>query len=522
MQQEEQILRLQSLFRGNPRVIGQASADLRPDENDPTKLNQSRRGFAPGPATDIHWKHHLDGTNSLGLVPINDYQEVKFMAIDVDLDIMEGLRITLHSLCAQIEANGMPFIVCRSKSGAAHLYCFFKDDTAVAPVRNAMIRMADYMGMTTLERPCEFFPHTSKLDKESNGKYINLPYFNSNDTTRYGLSATGNRLSLSEFILLAESKCISSADFCKWKAPQSEDTYLRDIVCNGPPCLQTIYDQGIQDGTKNDILFQFGILFKRYNAKTFEDNTELVNQSRCETPHNSSDLTNTLKGLRKKTYHYNCAHPCMAPICAKSLCMSRKYGIKANVEFPPIKEIIQWGASDEYFEIVFETGAKVKVLASAMINFQEVQGVLIQALHVVLPTPKRADWNEFITGLMVKVKRMDVPKEFNVESSIQALIIAYATSRTIGTKLEDLLVKKPVRQDDKIYIRHKDIQEEILKRRFPGYLDGSEYAVVYSMGGTMTALDIAGQRFAVFIIPDPKINQEQLLEKVATDFQPQY
>ena len=522
MDETEQILRLQCLFRGNARVIGQASNDLVPDKNG--KLNQSKRGFAPGPATTEHWQNHLRGVKSLGLVPITDYSQCKFMAIDVDLDIMESLKVTLASIAASVEANDMPLVVCRSKSGAAHLYCFLNDETPVPPVRRTLIRMGDYMGFSS-ERPCEYFPHTNKLDTTSNGKYINLPYFDAENTVRYAIDHLGNELSLDEFIALAESKVTTPEKFCKWKLPDSEADSIRDVIVNGPPCLQTIYDQGLQPGTKNDMLFQFALLFKKYNPNTYEDNVEIINQTRTGgAPHDSSDLSNTLKSLRKKSYQYSCSHPCMAKICAKGLCQTRKYGIKAAVECPPIKEILQWGANDEYFEIIFESGDKVKILCSLFLEFGSFRAAIVQALHIVIPEPKRLEWQDWITTIIAtKVKRVDVPKEFNVDHSICSLIISYITGRTVGSKIEELMVSKPVKIGEDIYVRQKDIQAEIVKRRFPGYVENLELSVVVNdLKGYMSVKEIDGHIVPVFVIPNPKINQEELMEKVAVDFEPKY
>jgi len=354
MTQLEQILRLQGLFRANSRVIGQHSAELEKSEDG--KVTHVRRSFAQGPCTEEHWRNHLEGKINLALVPIDDYSQVKFVCIDVDLDIMAEAKVTLVSLAAQIEAYGFPFVVCRSKSGAAHLYGFLKDLSPASSIRNSLKRYADILGFNNT-RPCELYPHTAKLDVSSNGKCITMPYFNGEDTDRYAVDAQGNPLSLNQFIALAESKMVYEKDFSPTKVQESEQgVSIRDIVTNGPPCLQTIYDQGLQDGTKNDILFQFALMFKKYDVNTYEDNTEIVNQTRCDKPHDSSDLTNTLKSLKKKDYHYSCSHPCMASICAKSLCMTRKYGIRPQVEVPSIKEILQWGANDEYFEVIFDTG----------------------------------------------------------------------------------------------------------------------------------------------------------------------
>lgn len=507
---------------GNSRIIGQASNDLVKD-GDSGKLNQTKRYFAQGPANKDHWIAHLEGKISLGLVPITDYQECKFMAIDVDLHVMEEVKVTLTSLCAQIEAAGIPGIVCRSKSGAAHIYFFFKDLVKVSSVRKTMIRIADFLGFTALDKPCEFFPHTNSLDSDSNGKYINLPYFASDDTNRYALSHAGSRLNLDAFVALAESKQVSAKQFNDWKGNVKEQESIRDMVVNGPPCLQTIYEQKIETGSRNDMLFQFAILFKKADKKNFENLTEQVNLNNCHEPIASSELGTVIKGMRRKDYHYNCAHPCMSPICARQLCQTRKYGIKAQVEFPAIKEIIQWGQGDDYFEIIFESGAKVKMLSAELLDFHRTQAVILQALNIVLPTPKKHDWQEFVTAITEKIRRVDVPKEFNVEASIKSLILAYATSRTIGDKIEDLMAKKPVRENGMILIRHKDLQEEINKRRFLGYIDMMELSVVINdLKGQFTVIDVGHEKTAIFKIPDPKIDQNEILDKIATDFQPKY
>lgn len=517
---DEQISCLMGLFRGLSRKIGQSSKETYQETDG--KIKEVKRGFASGPVTINHWKQHLQGETSLGICPINDYDEVKFMAIDVDTDIMETSKVTLHSLVAQIDAAKLPLIACQSKSGGCHLYVFFKDSVPVVRPYRTLKNIASFLGLTDLpHRPIEFFPHTQKLDKESNGKYINLPYFNALDTVRFALHPDGHSLSLSDFLAYAQEKMVTGAEFCKWAAPQSDEEMLRSIVGNGPPCLQTIFEQGIEDGTRNDMILQYGILFKKYDPSTYQANLHLVNNLRCHNPLDSKEVDDTLKGVRRKDFFYNCSHPCMSPICAKSLCMQRKYGIRGKVEFPPVKDIIQWGKDDEYLEFVFEDDRKIRVLATAVLNFQELQAEVMRALHIVLPVPKKNDWFEFITGLMSKMRRVAISEEFSVDHSIRNLIVSYATGRAIGDKLEDLLVRKPAKIDGKILIRHKDIREEISKKIHYGYVEGQEFAVLMNiLKGDVTVKEIQGEKYAIFVIPDPKIDQEKILKEIANEYEP--
>src|ERR1700761_8583551 len=127
MTQQDQILKLMNLFIGNARWIGQMSSELLPEADDPTKINHPRRGFANGPVTTEHWKAHLEGTEGLGIVPITDYQESKFMAIDLDVSMMENLKVTLTGVQEKINHFQLPMVLCRSKSGGCHLYVFFKE-----------------------------------------------------------------------------------------------------------------------------------------------------------------------------------------------------------------------------------------------------------------------------------------------------------------------------------------------------------------------------------------------------------
>lgn len=70
------------------------------------------------PRTEKTWKLHLEGTRSLGIIPINEENQSVWGCIDIDQYPLDH-----KTLVEQIRKLKLPLVVCRSKSGGAH--CFF-------------------------------------------------------------------------------------------------------------------------------------------------------------------------------------------------------------------------------------------------------------------------------------------------------------------------------------------------------------------------------------------------------------
>ena len=73
------------------------------------------------PASVEDYELHLAGRDGLGIVPVNQKGLCTFGAIDIDID-----TINHKNLQQRVSQNELPLIVCRSKSGGAHLYVFLK------------------------------------------------------------------------------------------------------------------------------------------------------------------------------------------------------------------------------------------------------------------------------------------------------------------------------------------------------------------------------------------------------------
>ena len=153
------------------------------------------------------WENHLKGEESLGIVPIQEDNTCVWGAIDIDTyplkhdDLVERL----------VKRNKLPFIIGRSKSGGAHIYCFVKEPVAASVMQGKLKEIASALGYGT----AEIFPKQTKLllEKGDRGNILNMPYFGGETSTRYCHDDKGIAiLDLKQFIKHAKSKKITKRE----------------------------------------------------------------------------------------------------------------------------------------------------------------------------------------------------------------------------------------------------------------------------------------------------------------------
>jgi hypothetical protein len=124
------------LFAGNNRAHG--TFNVQNDrQRDGKKQGQAR--VLREPPTMDHWDRHLKGETGLGIIPIKDNNKCNWGSIDVD-----EYNLDHSALIRQVEKRGLPAVVCRSKSGGAHIYFFFSEEIAAADrsLKRAELRAA--------------------------------------------------------------------------------------------------------------------------------------------------------------------------------------------------------------------------------------------------------------------------------------------------------------------------------------------------------------------------------------------
>ena len=174
------------------------------------------------------WEKHLDGDEpSLGIIPITDDNACKWGCIDVD-----DFSINLKELNSKIQEKKLPLILCRSKSGGAHIFLFTTEFVPAATMRLKLVEVAASLGMASHE----IFPKQTQIlaERGDTGNFLNLPYFGGDKTTRYSLDKEGEVNSVEQFLDLADSYalCIKNLENLSVKGTTKS---LKD----GPPLSST-------------------------------------------------------------------------------------------------------------------------------------------------------------------------------------------------------------------------------------------------------------------------------------------
>ena len=155
------------LFSGNDRAHGTFNVQNN-RATDGKKTGQARVLREP-PTTDL-WEKHLAGESGLGIIPIKDNNCCHWGAIDIDT-----YNLDHSNLIKQVEKHNLPGVVCRSKSGGAHLYFFFTQELAAADLQPKLMSIAALLGYAG----SEVFPKQQQIlvDRGDTGNFLNMPYF---------------------------------------------------------------------------------------------------------------------------------------------------------------------------------------------------------------------------------------------------------------------------------------------------------------------------------------------------------
>ena len=176
------------------------------------------------PVTEELWQNHLNGIEpSLGIIPINEDNKCRWGCIDVDKYNLDHRKL-LNKL-----PMGVPLSVCRSKSGGAHIFLFTTDFVPAKLMRDKLMSLSAILGFGN----AEVFPKQIELkSQDDTGNFLNLPYFNCKNTTRYCFDSQGRAVTIDAFLNAVEVSALTPKELqdLQVKRPPSD-------FDDGPPCL---------------------------------------------------------------------------------------------------------------------------------------------------------------------------------------------------------------------------------------------------------------------------------------------
>jgi hypothetical protein len=318
--------RFAALFDGYTKAHGEYGTQYKVDPE--TGKHKSWAKTTYEPLERKQWSEHLQGDGpGLGIIMLRDDDTCLFGAIDYDVRTVDHVKLE-----KQIEALKLPLVVCRSKSGGAHLYIFIETPVVAEILRQrleewkAALGIATYVDEKGLVRETETFPKQSTRAGDADpGNWINIPYQNARASVRFAIR-NGIRLSLEEFLDYAESRQVSAEYLdSPYFSPIVKDD---DLFYEGPPCLITIQQQGgFANGTKSDGLMAVGVYLKKRFPEEWQSKFDDYAGSMCQEHVPQEDLNALKHSIASKNYSYRCKLSPINSHCQKRLCLQRHYGV---------------------------------------------------------------------------------------------------------------------------------------------------------------------------------------------------
>ena len=408
------------------------------------------------PLTKELIQEHLDGKKGIGSIPINKDNNCYFGVLDIDTYPIDHVEI--RKKCEKLK---LPLVVCRSKSGGAHLFLFMKEATRAAEVRDYLGEISAALGYSG----CEIFPKQDEIlfERGDVGNFINLPYFDANNTIRYAIDKKGDDLTLEEFLDEVDKSKVSLADLEKIDFGTQREQFK-----DAPPCLQLFFTMGIPEGTRNKVMFNGGLYLKQKFPDNWKEKHEELNQKYCLPPLPATEIVELQKQLEKKEYFYTCKEEPMVSHCNKSLCKTRQFGIGNSETVPQIGGLTIL-LSDPRLYFLDVDGKRLELTTEQLQMPIQFQRACMEQINFMPPLTKAGDWQPIVNDLLNNATEIEVSEELTGFGQFKELLETFCMSRIRAKFAEELAVGKPWTEDDKTYFTMKGLQEFLKQRGFTLY-----------------------------------------------------
>ena len=373
------------------------------------KFRSGDYGWSGKSITDKDYQQHLDGTKSIGVQPCNDDGLARFGAIDIDPKIYKNLDVKYY--LDIIQEKELPLIPTRSKSGGLHLYVFTKELVKAKIIKDFL---EEVLFLFKLPINTEIFPKQTKLGNNTdgdkiNGNFINLPYFNKNE--RVALSPNGEEMSIELFLNCIELNKQTSDQLKEISNNiiQKELTGGAEEFKDGPPCLEILSKNKMKDG-RDRFLYNYMVFSKKKYSDNWRDKVLQAGRNYFEFNSTWTDdhIKMKIKTWDKETKGHTCSDELLAPVCVKSECVKRKFGIISDkkINWPLMTNLqkIDFKPDPEYyFTVENKKGESVPVHAKDVNKIKdqkELRGLIMAQVDVLPPPIKAMEFYEMINALL--------------------------------------------------------------------------------------------------------------------------
>ena len=399
--------------------------------------------------SDDLWEKHLQGEGpALGIIPITEDNTCRWGCIDID-----EYNFDHSKLIQSIRTFNFPLIVCRSKSGGAHVFLFTKENIPASLMQSKLKQMSKVLGY----EGSEIFPKQIEIlvERGDTGNFLNLPYYNGTKGLRYAINDIGSSCTLEEFYELYNVYSRTKKEVEEIKI---EEKKVEEAFSLGPPCLNKLASTGFGEGSRNNALFNISVYYKQSSPDTWEDEIVKANIKYMTPPLSNSEVQQLIKSINRKGYDkYRCKDAPINSVCQSGLCRTKRFGVGFGEEEMPILGNLtkytsnppQWflDVGDKRIELKTEQLYSSPLFALACLD---------QA-NLVVPVPKAKDWKElFLKPMMQNLQQIEPLQSLDPINEITGLLQDWTTNRQSARTLDDIFNKLPFTEGEFTYFRLED------------------------------------------------------------------
>ena len=444
------------------------------------------------------WEGHLSGKGmAIGIVPINENSQCKWGCIDIDEYPLDHKK-----LLDKIREVELPLVMCRSKSGGAHVFLFCKDWMSAKDMQDKLKYIAANLGYGG----CEIFPKqiTLNLERGDVGNWLNLPYFDAEDGLRYAFLDDGSAATINQFFELYD-KYVQTPE--QIQAITLDKPEVSIPLKDGPPCLQSLCKSKIGEGGRNNGLFNLGVYLRKAKSDTWETDIQRYNMDYVDPPLPLNEVNLVAKQLEKKEYAYKCKDAPIKDYCNQDLCRTRKYGIDPVLSGSRIANLRKYNSQPPIWFLDID-GKPLELDTEALMSQTAFQKCCIDQLNYMPRSVGKQSWESRINFLLNEMNTtegsvIEVSQDASVSGQFYDYLEEFCTSFQQATNREEILLKRPYTDSDAntTFFRLKDFENFLRQNKFFEYKSHKIAQRLREANGKATQIKIKNKAVRVWELP---------------------
>ena len=447
--------KFKKIFSGLTIAYGQ----YQPGDRGENGKQQGKAFIVRKDVTDELWTNHLEGKGpALGIIPITDTNDCRWGCIDID-----EYNFNHTGLIKSIRDHKLPLIVCRSKSGGAHVFLFTKENIPASLMQSKLKEMSIVLGY----EGSEIFPKQTEIlvERGDTGNFLNLPYYDKMKGLRYAIHDNGDALTLEQFYSAYDKYSCTKGDVEGIRVTEKK---REESFPLGPPCLNKLAVIGFGEGSRNNALFNIAVYYKQSKPDTWEDEIVKANMKFMDPPLSNNEVQQLIKSVNRKGYDkYRCKDAPINSVCQSGLCRTKRFGVGFGEEEMPVLGSLTKYTSNPPQWFLDVDKKRIELKSEQLYNPGMFALACLDQANKIVPVPKPKDWKQhFLKPMMTNLQEVEPLESLDPINEVTGLLQDWTTNRQTARTLDDIFNKLPYTDGEFTYFRMEDFYSFLKKNNW--------------------------------------------------------